>query len=86
MGAREPWAERLEEGEEDLEMERDLEVEKEQEWEVGGLSVDGLDGGSVPVCKHLLACVLGEWWGGVLGRYVKEREVGREEMAGFGGE
>lgn len=52
------------------------------EWEFGGLS---LDEESVPVCKHLLACLLGERWD-VLGRYVREREVGREEMAGLGGE
>lgn len=31
------------------------------------------------VCKHLLACVLAERIGG----YVEEREVVREEMAGW---
>jgi hypothetical protein len=57
----------------------------EVEWEFGGLSCDGKDdGGKVPVCKHLLACILVERWGGVLGSYVKERVVGREEMAGLG--
>lgn len=59
---------------------------EEKAWEFGGLSSDGIDGGNVPVCKHLLACLLGERWEGVLGGYIKEREVGREEMAGIGGE
>jgi hypothetical protein len=59
---------------------------EEKEWEFGGFSADGVDGGSVPICNHLLACLLAERWEGVLGSYVKEREVGREEMAGIGGE
>ncbi|KAG4434349.1 hypothetical protein IFR05_010160 [Cadophora sp. M221] len=54
-----------------------------EEWEFGGLSLDGRNGGGVPCCKHLLACVLGERWD-VLKGYVKERVVGREEMAGLG--
>lgn len=58
---------------------------EEGRWEFGGESADGRDGGAVPVCKHLLACVLGERWG-VLKGYVKERSVGREEMAGLAGE
>jgi hypothetical protein len=49
-------------------------------WVVGGRSL----GRDVPVCKHLLACVLAERWEGVVGGYVKERKVGREEMAGIG--
>jgi hypothetical protein len=56
--------------------------EREREWEFGGLCQDE----SVPTCKHLVACLLGERWEGVLGGYVKERVAGREEMAGFGGE
>lgn len=52
-------------------------------WEFGGWSRDGRDGGQVPCCKHLLACVLGERWD-VLTGYVKERVVGRAEMAGLG--
>ncbi|EPE36300.1 hypothetical protein GLAREA_05638 [Glarea lozoyensis ATCC 20868] len=51
-------------------------------WEFGGLSQDE----GVVVCKHLLACLLVERWGDVLGGMVKERRVGREEMAGLGGE
>lgn len=58
------------------------------EWEFGGLGLDGKTGeaGKVPICKHLLACLLAERWDGMLGGYVKEKEVGREEMAGIGGE
>lgn len=59
-------------------------------WEFGGLSADGRDGGAdgsnVPCCKHLLACVLAERWDAVLGGYVEERLVGREEGAGLVGD
>jgi hypothetical protein len=59
----------------------------EREWDFGGRSFDGKGvRDSVPVCKHLLACLLGERWGDVLGKYMKVREVNREEMAGLGGE
>ena len=63
----------------------EVESEKEQEWEYGGESLDGRDEGGegVPVCKHLLACLLGERWGSVLGGFVCERVVGKEEMAGL---
>lgn len=60
-----------------------------KEWEFGGLSLDGInemEEGGVPICKHLLACLLGKKWSDVLGGYVKEREVSREEMAGYGTE
>ncbi|KAI3327741.1 hypothetical protein HD806DRAFT_332921 [Xylariaceae sp. AK1471] len=67
--------------------------ESDQTWEFGGLSTDGRDtesgitggtgGGGVPCCKHLLACVLAEKWDAVLGRYIEERVVGREEGAGL---
>ncbi|KAI1388607.1 uncharacterized protein F4822DRAFT_251419 [Hypoxylon trugodes] len=55
-------------------------------WQFGSLSVDGTEGSGiagVPCCKHLLACVLAERWGGLLGGYVEERVVGREEAAGL---
>lgn len=61
-----------------------------KEKSFGGLSFNGLrdgDGepdGAVPCCKHLLACLLAERWEGVLGGFVKEKRVGREEMAGLG--
>lgn len=45
----------------------------------GGL---GLAGREVPVCKHLLACLLVELGGG-LGDFVDQRVVGREEIAGW---
>ena len=52
--------------------------EGEQEWMVGGLSL----GQDVPMCKHLLACVLAER-GEMFGGYVKTREVSVEELAGW---
>ncbi|KAE9372182.1 hypothetical protein N431DRAFT_483030 [Stipitochalara longipes BDJ] len=61
---------------------------KDEEWEFGGLSFNGREGeggNGVPVCKHLVACLLGERWD-LLGRYVKEKEVSKEEMGGVGGE
>ncbi|WYZ37537.1 hypothetical protein EsH8_II_001043 [Colletotrichum jinshuiense] len=54
-----------------------------KEWQFGGLSQNGLDHGSVPCCKHLLGCLLSEQWGNALGKYVMERRVSREEMAGL---
>jgi hypothetical protein len=54
------------------------EGEEDQEWMVGGLSL----GQDVPMCKHLLACVLAER-GGMFGGYVKTREVSVEELAGW---
>ncbi|KAI0880131.1 uncharacterized protein GGS22DRAFT_100095 [Annulohypoxylon maeteangense] len=56
------------------------------EWEFGALSADGTEGSGidgVPCCKHLLACVLAERWDGLLGGYVDERIVSREEGAGL---
>jgi hypothetical protein len=56
------------------------------EWSFGGMSLDGIEAGAgegVPVCKHLLACLLAERWGTALGQYVAEREVVKEEMAGI---
>jgi hypothetical protein len=52
--------------------------EEGEEWMVGGLSL----GEDVPMCKHLLACVLAER-GEMFGGYVKTREVGVEELAGW---
>ncbi|RKF60140.1 putative ubiquitin carboxyl-terminal hydrolase family protein [Erysiphe neolycopersici] len=34
-----------------------------------------------PICKHLLACFFAERWGSILGTYVKEAQLGREEIA-----
>ncbi|KAI1404432.1 hypothetical protein F4819DRAFT_483605 [Hypoxylon fuscum] len=59
---------------------------EEGKWQFGALSHDGREGSGmagVPCCKHLLACVLAERWKDVLGGYVEERVVGREECAGL---
>ncbi|KAI1412278.1 hypothetical protein F5Y13DRAFT_199882 [Hypoxylon sp. FL1857] len=64
--------------------ENDGEGKGEVEWQFGALSSDGVEGSGiagVPCCKHLLACVLAERWSGLLGGYVDERVVGREEGA-----
>lgn len=68
------------EGEMDVDLEPGVTA---AEMSFGGLTFDdGMDGG-VPICKHILACVLGERWSAALGRYVVERRIGREEMAGI---
>ncbi|OHE96177.1 hypothetical protein CORC01_08554 [Colletotrichum orchidophilum] len=53
------------------------------DWQFGGLSLDGVDDGGVPCCKHLLACLLSQQWGDTLGKYVTDRRVSREEIAGL---
>ncbi|KAK4111139.1 hypothetical protein N656DRAFT_780937 [Canariomyces notabilis] len=69
-------------------------TETEMDWSFGGMAMDGLGveggtaaaaapGGGVPLCKHLLACMLAERWSAALGRYVVTRRVAREEMAGI---
>ncbi|KAH6620925.1 hypothetical protein B0J18DRAFT_491272 [Chaetomium sp. MPI-SDFR-AT-0129] len=55
-------------------------------WSFGGLSLDGLEPGlgtGVSVCKHLLACVLADRWREALGKYVVERKMRREAVAGI---
>lgn len=54
------------------------EEEQSLGWRAGGLSL----GSDVPMCKHLLACVLAER-GNVFGGFVATREVGVEEFAGW---
>ncbi|KAF9878560.1 hypothetical protein CkaCkLH20_04052 [Colletotrichum karsti] len=61
-------------------------VPSSPEWQFGGLSLDGLDRGGVPCCKHLLACLLAEQWGSVLGSYVTERRMSRAAIAGTVGD
>ncbi|KAG9627331.1 hypothetical protein KCU64_g18348, partial [Aureobasidium melanogenum] len=51
---------------------------EEQQWMVGSLSL----GKDVPMCKHLLACVLAER-GGLFEGYVKTKKVSVEELAGW---
>ncbi|KAF7884993.1 hypothetical protein EAF00_010811 [Botryotinia globosa] len=53
--------------------------EEEEKWQYGGWTKTS----QVPICKHLLACLLVERWGDVLGTYVRERVVGREELGGL---
>lgn len=69
----------VEEEQEMLLDEDDDERGNEEEWRWGGLMVEDED---VPVCKHLFACVLAEHWG-FAREMVDEREVGREEIAGW---
>lgn len=52
---------------------------EEETWEFGGLSV----GVEIPMCKHLLACLMVERWKG-FGEHVEVREVSIEELAGWG--
>jgi hypothetical protein len=56
-----------------------LELRRDGRSEFGGLSMDK----DVPVCKHLLACVMAENWPNVLNRQINEVEVSREEIAGL---
>ena len=56
------------------------------EWTFGGLSLDGEDGVEMPmpICKHLLACVLVEKGSRNLFKgFVEERSVSVEEGAGW---
>ena len=53
-------------------------TKKNDEWMAGGLSL----GENVPLCKHLLACLLVERTGLFAG-FVKEKDVTLEEMAGW---
>lgn len=52
------------------------------EWSFGGLSLNP-SSDVPPCCKHLLACLLVNKWPAILGQYVEEREISREEMAGI---
>jgi len=53
-------------------------------WEFGRVSFDGRgDGGKVPICKHLLACLL-QRGGRLCWGVFKEMVLGREEMAVLG--
>lgn len=49
-----------------------------EKWRVGGLTL----GGDLPVCKHLLACVLGAH-SDAFAHLVEEREVSADEWAGW---
>ncbi|KAI0202569.1 hypothetical protein F4808DRAFT_449627 [Astrocystis sublimbata] len=71
----------------DMDTDMNTKANTTDKWEFGGLSTDGKDGSTgVPCCKHLLACVLAERWSAVLGGYMEERLVSREEAAGLVGD
>ncbi|KAK4186032.1 hypothetical protein QBC35DRAFT_388146 [Podospora australis] len=60
--------------------------EANEVWSFGGMSLDGTsqtEGGGVPICKHLMACLLAARWTAALGGYVTEKRIGVEEMAGI---
>ncbi|KAM7187907.1 hypothetical protein V8F20_010776 [Naviculisporaceae sp. PSN 640] len=61
---------------------------RKEEWSFGGMTLSQRDEPNdspppPPLCKHLLACLLAERWNEALGRYVVERQVSKEEMAGI---
>lgn len=59
--------------------------EEERSWEFGGLSLHDQREGEedkVPMCKHLLACLLAEKWDALKG-WVESRSVGMDEGAGL---
>ena len=69
--------------EEDEEMLDVPEPKESSEWGKGWWWGGLMRGtGEIPICKHLLACVLVERWDIAKGM-IEEREVGREEMAGW---
>ncbi|KAL0470943.1 hypothetical protein QR685DRAFT_597475 [Neurospora intermedia] len=72
-------------GEELQERKRERDNKGSAGWTFGGMTLfNARDHSSVPpVCKHLLACLLADKWTRALGRYVTERMVSREEMAGI---
>lgn len=59
--------------------ERSSADEEGNEWYFGGYSL----GEDIPMCKHLLACVMVERWR-EFGHDVEEKEVSIEELAGWG--
>ena len=64
----------------------DDEVEDEGRVKWGGLMAvyaqEARDRVPLPLCKHLLACMLAEWWGEAL-EMIEKRVVGRAEFAGW---
>ncbi|KAH6969875.1 hypothetical protein DER45DRAFT_67882 [Fusarium avenaceum] len=55
---------------------------QEEEWTFGGFGSDS-QGDTPPCCKHLLACLLVDKWPMMLGMYVEDRAVSRDDMAGI---
>lgn len=56
--------------------------DEQKHWRFGGELTRGASK-ETPVCKHLLACVLGSRVKGLFGDGVEQRIVSREEMAGW---
>ncbi|KAF4554044.1 Hypothetical protein D9617_5g069200 [Elsinoe fawcettii] len=54
-------------------------IDRRPTWRAGGR----LRGEQVPMCKHLLACLLVERCRNLFGSFVREREVGFEEWVGW---
>jgi len=54
--------------------------EEKRSWTAGGLTT----GDNVPVCKHLLACVLVEHCASMFAHFVKQRDVSLEEIVAWG--
>jgi len=48
----------------------------------GGMSLD-LGGDAPSCCKHLLACLLADRWSEIIGMYVEDRFISREDLAGI---
>lgn len=61
----------------------EAETDDGEQLSFGGFSFDDAAQQGVPICKHILACLLAEKWEAALGGYVLERSVTREEMAGI---
>lgn len=56
--------------------------ENSNEWAFGGVHVDYSEKDSIPICKHLLACLFIDRWDCVLGNYVNDIGLDKEGMAG----
>lgn len=52
------------------------------QWSFGGMNLDSR-GDTPPCCKHLLACLLVDKWSEMLGVYIEDRVVSKDEMAGI---
>ena len=69
----------VDDDEEMLDVPEHHEAPSREVWQWGGLTPEAQE---TSVCKHLLACLLAEWWD-VAQAMAEERAVGFEEMAGW---
>ena len=65
------------------EAEKQEDGDEGRDWAFGGTATR--KGMGVPVCKHILAALLGKAAPGMFGEMVSRREAGKEEVAGWGG-